>query len=61
MLMNGSKSKEIKKICAEFGLTKRQYKDYKKVYKSLPHWKRNAYLEQLRQILRELRDQYGKI
>tara|TARA_R110000824_G_scaffold93267_2_gene225709 strand:- start:3958 stop:4137 length:180 start_codon:yes stop_codon:yes gene_type:complete len=59
--MNNSKAKEIRKICIEFGLNKRQYKDYKKIYKSLPQWKRSSYLEQLRQVLTELRDQYGKI
>jgi len=59
--MNNSKAKEIKKICVEFGLNKRQYRDYKNIYKSLPQRKRSSYLEQLRRVLTELRDQYGKI
>ena len=59
--MNNSKAKEIKKICIEFGLNKRQYRDYKKIYKSLPQWRRATYIENLRQVLTELRDQYGKI
>lgn len=59
--MNNSKAKELKKLCAEFGLSKRQYKDYKKIYKSLPQWKRSNYIKQLRGILTELREQYGKI
>ena len=59
--MNNSKAKEIKKLCVEFGLNKRQYKDYKKIYNSLPYWRRGTYIEQLRQVLTELRDQYGKL
>tara|TARA_R110002051_G_scaffold201507_1_gene268271 strand:+ start:2467 stop:2646 length:180 start_codon:yes stop_codon:yes gene_type:complete len=59
--MNNSKAKEIKKLCVEFGLNKRQYKDYKKIYNSLPCLRRGTYIEQLRQVLTELRDQYGKI
>ena len=59
--MNSSKAKEIKKLCAEFGLGKVQYKYYKKAYKSLPHWRRNTYVEELRTVLTELRKEYGKI
>lgn len=59
--MKSSKSKEIKKICDEFGLNKRQYRDYKKIYNSLPHSDKESYTENLRHILTELRKQYGNI
>tara|TARA_R110000824_G_scaffold7349_2_gene33059 strand:+ start:1498 stop:1677 length:180 start_codon:yes stop_codon:yes gene_type:complete len=59
--MRGSKAKEIKKLCAEFGLNKRQYRDYKKIYKSLPYWRRSHYIDELRSVLTALREQYGKI
>ena len=59
--MKGSKAKEIRKLCAEFGLNKRQYRDYKNIYKSLPCWRRANYIEELRGVLTALREQYGKI
>ena len=59
--MKGSKAKDIRKLCAEFGLDKAQYRYYKKAYKSLPHWRRNTYVEELRTVLTELRKQYGNI
>ena len=59
--MKSSKSKEIKKICDEFGLNKRQYRDYKKIYKSLPHLRKASYIDNLRHVLTELRKEYGNI
>ena len=59
--MNSSRAKEIRKVCTEFGLNKAQYRYYKKAYKSLPHWRRNTYVEQLRTVLTELRKEYGNI
>jgi hypothetical protein len=58
--MKSSKAKEIKKVCSEFGLNKRQYRDYKKVYKSLPQWRRATYIQELRGVLTALREEYGK-
>ena len=59
--MKSSKAKAIKKICDEFGLNKRQYRDYKKIYNSLPPWSRATYIDNLRQVLTALREEYGKV
>ena len=59
--MKSSKAKAIKKICDEFGLNKRQYRDYKKIYNSLPQCRRATYIDNLRQVLTALREEYGKV